>query len=46
MSFPVLQDLGLGLAYGLYTLFAAVSFVFVYRFVSESNGRELEDMGG
>jgi SP family sugar:H+ symporter-like MFS transporter len=43
-SFPTLQNLGLGLAYGLYTAFAALSFFFVLRFVKESKGRELENM--
>jgi SP family sugar:H+ symporter-like MFS transporter len=45
-SFPTLQNLGLGLAYGLYTAFAILSFFFVLRFVKESKGRELEDMTG
>ncbi len=44
VTFPTLQHLGLGLAYGLYTTFAVLSFVFVWRFVKESNGRELENM--
>ena len=44
VTFPTLQHLGLGLAYGLYTTFAVLSFVFVLRFVKESNGRELENM--
>ena len=35
---------GLGLAYGLYTAAAALSFVLVARFVRETKGRELEDM--
>ncbi len=43
-SFPTLQDLGLGLAYGLYTAFAVLSFFFVLKYVKESNGRELEEM--
>ena len=43
-SFPALQHLGLGFAYGLYTAFAILSFVFVWRYVTESNGRELEEM--
>lgn len=43
-SFPVLQHVGLGLAYGLYTAFAILSFFFVIRFVRESKGRELEEM--
>jgi MFS transporter, SP family, sugar:H+ symporter len=43
-TFPTLQSVGLGLAYGLYTAFAVLSFFFVWKFVSESKGRELEDM--
>jgi SP family sugar:H+ symporter-like MFS transporter len=43
-SFPVLQHAGLGIAYGLYTAFAILSFFFVMRFVRESKGRELEEM--
>ncbi len=43
-SFPTLQSLGLGLAYGLYTAFAVLSFFFVLKFVSETKGRELEEM--
>jgi SP family sugar:H+ symporter-like MFS transporter len=45
-SFPALKNAGLGLAYGLYTGFAVLSFIFVLRFVKESKGRELEDMTG
>jgi len=45
-SFPVLKNAGLGLAYGLYATFAVLSFFFVWRFVQESKGRELEDMSG
>ncbi|MDQ2857109.1 MAG: sugar porter family MFS transporter [Candidatus Eremiobacteraeota bacterium] len=45
-SFPVLKNIGLGLAYGLYTAFAILSFFFVWRFVQESKGRELEEMSG
>jgi SP family sugar:H+ symporter-like MFS transporter len=43
-SFPSLKDAGLGLAYGLYALFALLSFFFVWRFVSETRGQELEEM--
>ncbi len=43
-SFPILKDAGLGLAYGLYTAFAVLSFLFVLRFIKESKGRELEEM--
>jgi MFS transporter, SP family, sugar:H+ symporter len=43
-SFPVLSNIGLGLAYGLYTACAILSFFFVLRFVSETKGKELEEM--
>ncbi|MFD2082356.1 MFS transporter, sugar porter (SP) family [Actinopolymorpha cephalotaxi] len=43
-TFPVLQQIGLGFAYGLYTLFAILSFLFVARAVRETKGRELESM--
>jgi SP family sugar:H+ symporter-like MFS transporter len=43
-TFPSLKDAGLGLAYGLYTAAAVLSFVFVWKFVRETKGRELEDM--
>ncbi|NAZ80822.1 sugar porter family MFS transporter [Kineococcus sp. R8] len=44
-SFPSLASAGLQFAYGLYATFAALSFVFVWRAVRETKGRELEDMG-
>jgi MFS transporter, SP family, sugar:H+ symporter len=43
-TFPALADVGLFLAYGLYTAFAALALVFVLRAVRETKGRELEDM--
>ncbi|MEV1285902.1 sugar porter family MFS transporter [Micromonospora sp. NPDC049679] len=43
-TFPVLADLGLSFAYGLYTIFAALALIFVLRAVRETKGRELEDM--
>ncbi|WP_010149461.1 sugar porter family MFS transporter [Serinicoccus profundi] len=43
-SFPAMADLGLGFAYGFYTLCALLSLFFVMKFVPETNGRELEDM--
>jgi MFS transporter, SP family, sugar:H+ symporter len=45
-SFPALSDAGLGLAYGIYTAAALVSLLFVLRFVPETKGMELEEMGG
>ena len=43
-TFPPLAALGLAFAYGLYTVFAVVSFFFVAKFVPETKGRQLEDM--
>jgi len=43
-TFPVLKNAGLGYAYGLYTLAAILSCVFVLAFVRETKGRELEAM--
>ncbi|RJL34228.1 sugar porter family MFS transporter [Bailinhaonella thermotolerans] len=43
-TFPELADIGLGVAYGLYTAFSALAFVFVLKAVPETKGRELEDM--
>ena len=43
-TFPTLADVGLGVAYGLYTAFAVLSLLFVARYVTETNGRQLEDM--
>ncbi len=42
-TFPALADVGLGVAYGLYTIFAVLSFLFVLKFVRETKGRQLED---
>lgn len=41
---PIAFNLGLGVAYGLYAFFAALSLVFVYIFIKETKGKELEDM--
>ncbi|BDZ59776.1 SP family sugar:H+ symporter-like MFS transporter [Barrientosiimonas humi] len=46
VSFPSLKDVSLGLAYGLYCLFALLSLIFVKKFVQETKGKELEDMTG
>jgi SP family sugar:H+ symporter-like MFS transporter len=43
-TFPALAAVGLGLAYGIYTVCAVLSFLFVVRFVSETKGKELEEM--
>jgi SP family sugar:H+ symporter-like MFS transporter len=41
---PLLKFFGLGAAYGLYTLAAAVSIFFVVLLVRETKGKELEEM--
>ncbi|WP_141576393.1 sugar porter family MFS transporter [Actinomadura sp. WMMA1423] len=43
-TFPGISGFSLGLAYGLYTLFSVLAFLFVFRAVPETKGRELEDM--
>ena len=43
-TFPPLKEAGLGLAYGLYTLFAVLATIFVIKFVKETKGKELEEM--
>lgn len=46
MSFPIfLATMGLSGAYGLYAFCAGLSIVFVWRFVAETKGRALEEMG-
>jgi SP family sugar:H+ symporter-like MFS transporter len=45
-TFPRLSDtVGFGGAYTLYAVFALVSLGFVWRFVAETKGRTLEEMG-
>jgi SP family sugar:H+ symporter-like MFS transporter len=45
ISFPViLGSVGLGGAYGLYALFAALSFLIVMKLVKETKGKVLEEM--
>ena len=47
ITFPILlAGIGLGGAYGLYAFFAVISVFFVFRFVHETKGIELEDMEG
>ncbi len=41
---PIAFNLGVGLAYGLYAGFAALSFIFVLSFINETKGMELEEM--
>ncbi|MDN4503210.1 sugar porter family MFS transporter [Alteromonadaceae bacterium BrNp21-10] len=46
-TFPMLlAGIGLAGAYGLYAISAAISAVFVIKFVYETKGKELEDMQG
>jgi sugar porter (SP) family MFS transporter len=41
---PMVEGLGLGVAYGTYTFFAVLSFIFVLAVIRETKGKELEDM--
>ena len=41
---PLLKQFGLGTAYGLYTLAAAISILFIAFFIKETKGMELEEM--
>jgi sugar porter (SP) family MFS transporter len=43
VSFPPLADFSLIFTYGMYAFFALASFVFVLRFVPETNGMSLEE---
>lgn len=43
-TFPGLVGISLGLAYGLFTIGALVSFFYVWKFVKETKGVQLEDM--
>ena len=43
-TFPTLADIGLAVAYGMYTAFAFLSLLFVAKYVRETKGRQLEDM--
>ena len=45
-SFPVMAQFSLPLSYGVYAAFAAISLLFVMKFVRETRGVELEDMPG
>ncbi len=47
MTFPVmLTSIGLAGAYGFYTISALIAAIFVYKFVHETKGIELESMEG
>ena len=43
VSFPPLADFSLIFTYGMYAFFAALSFVFVFKIVPETNGMSLEE---
>ena len=43
ITFPPLSAVSLPLTYGAYALFAALSFIFVLRFIPETKGMKLED---
>ncbi|KEI45962.1 sugar porter family MFS transporter [Saccharopolyspora rectivirgula] len=45
VSFPVLRDWNLSVTYLVYAAFAVVSLFFVVRYLKETNGRSLEEMG-
>ena len=46
VSFPSLRDWNLTGSYLIYAAFAAVSFVFVWKYVQETRGKTLEEMTG
>ena len=47
MTFPMLlAGVGLGGAYGLYTICAVISIVFILKYIHETKGKELEEMKG
>jgi sugar porter (SP) family MFS transporter len=47
MTFPMLlAGVGLGGAYGLYTICAIISIFFILKFIHETKGKELEEMKG
>lgn len=43
-TFPVLAEASLAFAYGLYAFFSALSFIFVWKMLQETNGKTLEEM--
>lgn len=45
MTFPILLEvIGLGLSYAIYSAFGVIAFFFVRKFIKETKGRTLEDM--
>lgn len=45
VTFPALSEWNLPLTYAMYALFAVLSFLFVARWLKETKGRRLEEMG-
>ncbi|NRQ30964.1 sugar porter family MFS transporter [Nonomuraea sp. NN258] len=45
VTFPAMSEWNLPLTYAMYALFAALSFLFVTKWVKETKGRRLEEMG-
>ncbi|MEV5897151.1 sugar porter family MFS transporter [Nonomuraea fuscirosea] len=45
VSFPAMSEWNLPLTYAIYALFALLSFLFVSKWIKETKGRKLEDMG-
>ncbi len=45
VSFPKMKDISLGMSYGFYAVCALLSLIFVIKWVQETKGKELEDMG-
>src|SRR5690606_16295781 len=45
VSFPSMRDWNLSVTYLVYAAFAVVSLFFVVRYLKETNGRSLEEMG-
>lgn len=45
VSFPAMSEWNLPLTYAIYALFALLSFLFVTKWIRETKGRKLEDMG-
>ena len=44
-SLPVVADWNLSATYVIYTIFAALSIPFVLKYVKETKGKALEEMG-
>jgi len=45
ITFPVfLSKFGLGVSYGIYAIFGLVAFFFVFRYVTETKGKTLEEI--